>query len=440
MGIADQIREAGVVGAGGAGFPTYVKVSGKADIVLANGVECEPLLRTDRHMMENYPARIAAGLKAVMQAVGASSGVICVKKKNHKAIEKLENAIAHEPNITVFPMDNYYPAGDEQQIVYEVTGKVVPTGGIPLDVGAVVANVSTLMNVADALEGKPLTDKYVTVSGEVKRPVTIKVPIGTPVSTLIKAAGGPDKIDGYTLIIGGPATGKICTNWNEPVQKTTGGVLIFKSDHPLIKQKTKDNSLEYKLTKAVCCQCSMCTQLCPRNALGLRVEPHKVMRTIFTGNAELLGDVNGIFSCCDCGLCTYYACNFGLNPSRMMTQMKLGLLKSGVKPAKRVWGSVSSNKDTIRVPVKRLMARMGILKYDTDTAFIENAPDIDEVCLPLRMHIGTPSVPVVKQGEPVAKGQLIADIPEKGLGAKVHASINGQVTKITDHAITIKAQ
>jgi len=440
MGIADQIREAGVVGAGGAGFPTHVKVSGNADIVLANGAECEPLLRTDRHIMEQYPERIILGVNAVMESVGASCGVICVKKKNSKAIEALERAIGTLSNLRVYPMDNYYPAGDEQQIVYEVTGKVVPTGGIPLDVGAVVANVSTLMNVADALEGKPLTEKYVTVSGKVKHPITVKVPIGTPVSALINAADGPDTMSGYTLIIGGPATGKICTDWNEPVQKTTGGVLVFKSDHPLIKQKTKDDSLEYKLAKSVCCQCNMCTQLCPRHKLGLRVEPHKIMRTVFTGNADLLGDTNGIFSCCDCGLCSYYACNFGLNPSRMMTQMKSGLVNSGVKPVKRVGGSVSSSQDIIKVPAKRLMARMGILKYDTDTTFIDNDLGVREVCVPLRMHIGVPSVPVVKQGDKVKKGQLIADIPAKGLGAKIHASIDGQVKKITDNAITIKAQ
>jgi Na+-translocating ferredoxin:NAD+ oxidoreductase RnfC subunit len=439
MGIVDQIRDAGVVGAGGAGFPTHIKISGKADIVLANGAECEPLLRTDRHMMEKYPVRITAGLKFVMQAVGASKGVICVKKKNQKAIEELARVIAHEPDISIFTMDNYYPAGDEQQIVYEVTGKVVPTGGIPLDVGAVVANVSTLMNVADALEGKPATDKYVTVGGEVERPITIKVPIGTPVSELIKVAGGPDKIDGCTLIIGGPATGKICTEWNEPVQKTTGGVLIFKSNHPLIHRKIKDTGIDFKLMKTVCCQCSICTQLCPRNALGLKVEPHKVMRTILTGEPKLLGGANGIFSCCDCGLCSYYACNFGLNPSRIMTRMKSGLISSGVKPEKQVGGSVAPNKDSIKVPVKRLMARMGILKYDADTALIEEVPDVREVCLPLRMHIGAQSLPIVREGDVVAKGQLIADIPEEGLGAKVHASISGQVAKINSQSITIKA-
>lgn len=440
MSVAEIIRNAGVVGAGGAGFPTHVKINSMADIVLANGAECEPLLRVDRLMMQHYPHKIVKGLKAIMESTGAESGVICLKKKYHDAIEALQRAIAGEKNIRLFMMDSYYPAGDEQQMVYEVTGKVVPTGGVPLDVGAVVDNVSTMINIANALDGAPVTDKYVTVGGEVGRPITIRVPVGTPVKTLIKEAQGPESMEGYTLIIGGPATGRLSTDWNEPVQKTTGGILVFKSDHPLIKKKTDQGDMDLKLAKAVCCQCSMCTQLCPRNALGLGVEPHKVMRAAFMSNGKLMGDYNGIFSCCDCGLCSYYACNFGLSPSRMMARVKAGLRQNGAKPEKRVKGSVSQNIESIRVPTKRLMSRMGILQYDADTPLVEKELSVKTVRLPLRMHIGAPSVPAVKCGDVVSKGQLIADIPEKSLGAKIHASISGKVTDVTQNYIEICAQ
>ena len=307
--------------------------------MLANGAECEPLLRVDRLMMQRYPELVVKGLKAVMEATGAQSGVICLKKHYHDAITALERAIAGETNIRLYPMESYYPAGDEQQIVYEVTGKVVPTGGIPLDVGAVVSNVSTLINIANALEGQPVVDKVVTVGGEeVRRPVTLKVPIGTPYRLLIEAAEGPKSLDGYTIVVGGPATGKLCNDWDEPVTKTTGGLLVFPSDHPLIQKKTDQQEVDLKLAKAVCCQCNLCTQLCPRNNLGLGVEPHKAMRAAFMNNGKLLGDVNGIFSCCDCGLCSYYACNFGLSPSRMMARMKTGLRQNGYKPEKRIKG------------------------------------------------------------------------------------------------------
>ncbi len=439
MSIVDKVCIAGVVGAGGAGFPTHVKINSKADIVLANGAECEPLLRVDRLMMQTYPHKIIRGLKAVIESTGAKEGVICLKKKYHEAWESLQNALEGELDIRLYPLDNFYPAGDEQQMVYEVTHKVVPTGGIPLDVGAVVNNVSTLINIADALDDIPVTDKYVTVSGDVETPITIKVPLGTPVGKLIAAGGGPDTLDGYTLIIGGPATGKLCNDMNEPVKKTTGGILVFRSDHPLIKKKTDDGEMDLKLAKAVCCQCNMCTQICPRNALGLGVEPHKAMRAAFSGNGKLLGDVNGIFSCCDCGLCSYFACNFGLSPSRMMTKMKDGMQKSGLKPEKNVKRDVSANIDTIKVPTKRLMARMGILQYDKETPLVESMMAINKVRIPLSMHIGAPSKPTVKIGDVVQKGQLIADIPVKSLGAKLHASIKGTVTNISNSYIEIEA-
>ena len=440
MSVVEKIRNAGVVGAGGAGFPTHVKISSKAEIVLANGAECEPLLRVDRLLMQQYPQKIVKGLKAVMEATGAVSGVICLKKKYHEAIDALQNAIAGETNIRLFIMDSYYPAGDEQTMLYEVTGKVVPTGGIPLDVGAVVNNVSTLINIANAMEDQPVTDKYVTVGGEVGCPITIRVPVGTPIKALIDEAEGPISMEGYTLIIGGPATGKLCNDWNEPVQKTTGGILVFKSDHPLIKTKMNQGDMDLTLAKAVCCQCNMCTQLCPRNALGLGVEPHKVMRAAFMADGKLLGGYNGIFSCCDCGLCSYYACNFGLSPSRMMARVKDSLRQNGVKPEKRIKGSVSQNIENVKVPTKRLMSRMGILQYDMDTPLVEKELFVKMVRLPLRMHIGAPSFPVVKCGDLVSKGQLVAEIPEKSLGAKIHASISGKIANITETHIDICAQ
>ena len=437
MGLAETIRDAGVVGAGGAGFPTHIKAQSKADIVLANGAECEPLLRVDRLMMQHYPGKVVAGLAAMVDAVGAKEGVLCVKKKYKEAIEALSKEIRGIDNIRIFPLDNYYPAGDEQHMVYQVTGQVVPTGGIPLDVGAVVCNVSTLINIAEAMDGKPVTDRYLTVGGEVDRPVTLRVPVGTPYGALLAAAGGPDTLEGHTLIIGGPATGPLCGDMEETVTKTTGGILVLPADHPLVRQKTDGGDMDLRLTKAACSQCTLCTDMCPRNALGLGVEPHKAMRAAFLGQGSLLGDPNGVFSCCDCGICTYYACNFGLKPSRMMVRMKDALSKGGMKPEKKTKTRVTP--DFVKVPTGRLMARMGIAKYDADTPFFDRGLPIGRVRIPLKMHIGAPSVPVVKEGDGVQRGQLIAEIPEGALGARIHASIDGRVSTVTDTYIEIKA-
>lgn len=426
--VREKIREAGVVGAGGAGFPTHVKLGCAADVVIANGAECEPLLRTDRLLMERDAGKLVAGLKAAMDATGAARGVIALKKKYVKSIEALRGAIRDDA-ITLHLMDSFYPAGDEQQIVYEVTGRVVPTGGLPPDAGAVVQNVSTLCGVADALCGVPVTRKLVTVIGEVGAPAVFEVPVGTPVGALIGAAGGPEDMSGFRVIIGGPLMGRVASDLSEPVQKTTGGVIVLRAGHPLIIRKTRELSQDLKLAKSVCCQCNFCTMLCPRNALGLKVEPHKIMRAVALGAKEI-DAVNGVFSCCDCGLCTLYACNFSLAPARMMQVVKAQLTRRGIKPEKTAAFPVSGSIEYIKVPVSRLMKRLGIEEYDAELA-VAPPPPVHRVTLPLKMHIGEPAKSVVKTGDTVREGQKIAVC--EGLGAHIHASIAGRVTLGDQH-------
>lgn len=421
--VLEKIREAGVVGAGGAGFPTHIKLNCNAEVVIANGAECEPLLRTDRLLMESQPERIILGLKAAMAAAGAQKGVIVLKKKYEKAIAALQSAI-NAQNLTLHLMDSFYPAGDEQQIVYDVTSKVVPTGGLPLDAGTVVQNVSTLCSIADALQDVPVTKKLVTVTGEVKAPAVYEMPVGVSIGKLIAAAHGPSDMNGYRVIIGGPLMGRVTDDLSEPVQKTTGGIVVLRASHPLIQMKTRELSQDLKLARSVCCQCNFCTMLCPRNALGLKVEPHKIMRVVALGAREL-DAVNGVFSCCDCGICTYYACNFSLAPSKMMQIVKERLLKDGIKPEKHIAGNVSANIDNIKVPVSRLTKRLGIDKYDRELELADMPPDIHAVKLPLKMHIGEPAKSLVQTGDVVSAGQKIAVC--EGLGAHVHASIAGRV-------------
>ncbi len=434
--ILNKIKEAGIIGAGGAGFPTHIKLSCSADVVIANGAECEPLLRTDRLMMETYSKKIMLGLKAAMYVTGAKRGVIALKKKYVKAVDAMRGAL--DSSTELYLMDSFYPAGDEQQIVYEVTGKVVPTGGLPIDVGAVVQNVATLVAIADALQGTPVMEKYVTVTGDVSDPAVYKAPIGMPITELIAAAGGSKDGSEYRVIIGGPMMGRVSENISaEVVEKTTGGIIVMPKDHTLIRQKTRDLMQDVRLAKSVCCQCNYCTQLCPRNALGLKVEPHKIMRALAL-NADNFGEVNGIFSCCDCGLCTQYACNFQLAPSRLMTKVKQELAKAGVKPEKKVALSVADNMESIKVPVSRLMIRLGIVGYDKDLPLKDERINTDCVRLPLKMHIGAPAVPIVKTGDNVKAGQMIASV-NNGVGANLHASMTGIAT-VTDKFIEIRKQ
>lgn len=433
MELAKIVCDAGILGAGGAGFPTHVKINCKAEYVLANGAECEPLLRVDQQVMQYYAADVVRGIRAVKEFTGAKRAVICLKEHYHEAVKALKAVLQDADDVELHLLDAYYPAGDEQQIVYEVTGRVVPTGGLPLDVGAVVCNVSTLVNIAAAMDGKKVVEKYVTVGGAVKNPVTLRVPVGISLQELIDAAGGTTEPCDY--IIGGPAMGRVVDTLDIPVTKTTGGLLAIPKNHPLLQKKSP--SLDLRMIMAVCCQCSMCTQMCPRNALGLNVQPHKAMRSIANG-IDLMGDFNGIFSCCNCGLCTYYACNFGLKPSQVMQTLKSAIASKGTRARKEVYGEVDGGLENKKVPVSRLIARLGVSEYDVPAPMVDKPLSTNRVRIALRMGVGAPSVPNVAVGDKVRKNQLIADIAEKKLGVKMHASISGTVTEITEDYIEIR--
>ena len=433
MELNKIVCDAGILGAGGAGFPTHVKINCKAEYVLANGAECEPLLRVDQQVMQVYAADVVKGIRAVKEFTGAKKAVICLKEHYHDAVTALQKVVREFDDVELHLLDAYYPAGDEQQIVYEVTGKVVPTGGLPLDVGAVVCNVSTLVNIADAMEGKKVIEKYVTVGGAVKNPVTVRVPVGISLKEVLEAAGGTTEDCNY--IIGGPCMGRVVDTLDIPVTKTTGGLLAIPKNHPLLVQK--DESINLKRMMAVCCQCSMCTQMCPRNALGLNVQPHKAMRSLANG-IDLLGDFNGIFSCCNCGLCTYYACSFGLKPSQVMQTLKSAIASQGTRPRKEVFTTVDGGLENKKVPVSRLVARLGLSRYDVPAPMQSKALTTDCVRIFLRMGVGAPSVPKVAVGDKVRKNQLIADIAEGKLGVKMHASISGTVSDITSDYIEIR--
>lgn len=438
----ERIREAGVVGAGGAGFPTHIKVNNTAEVVIANGAECEPLLRVDQQVMELYADKIIKGLMIAMKISNAKQGVICLKEKYHAAVDKLKKTINQngKKNISMYLIDNFYPAGDEQQMVYEVTEKVVPLGGLPIDVGAIVLNVNTLLNVAEAADSIPVTSKFVTVTGEVKNPVTLNALIGTPIKKLIEIAGGPIDEEGYTVILGGPAMGKVEKNWLAPVTKTLGGIIILPTDHRVVRKKVSSLEKDFKLAKSVCCQCNYCTQLCPRNALGLGVQPHKVMRAIGYWNADTLGDVDTVFGCSQCGLCTYYACNMDLNPSKMVDVIKQGFAKKGIRPEKTKPFEVSDSINYKKVPTKRFIQRLGIDKYDVEARLRPELVEVDSVKISLRQHIGMTAKSLVKQGDNVQKGDMIGVVEEGKIGANIHASITGKVESVCGDYIEISVE
>jgi Na+-translocating ferredoxin:NAD+ oxidoreductase RnfC subunit len=436
--IVDKVRAAGVVGAGGAGFPTHIKLQFDVQRVLGNGASCEPLLQSDPYLMAHQADLVLDGLLMVMNGTGSDKGTICLKSKHKNALAELSNKISGNGfagRINVFELDDFYPAGDEFILVNEVLGKIVPEGGIPLNVLAVVSNVESLLNVSRAMAGIPVTDRYLTVCGEVNQAIVCKVPIGTPANAVIDLAGGP-KISDFGIVMGGPMMGKVIADGSQPITKTTSGILVLPPNHNVIRDKQRSLDQMRFIAKSACTQCSRCTDLCPRYLIGHALEPHRIMRHL-AYNPEMVGEVlEDALICSECGVCEKFACPMMLSPREINAAIKQHLLKKGVKrdPKKEIY-RVSAFNDTRKIPLKRLMERLEVTRYDSHPPFYEDEIRVDRVSIPLLQHIGQPALPVIKEGDRVKKGDLIGEIPQGALGARVHASIDGTVTSIGDSIV-----
>ena len=438
--IVAAVKAAGVVGAGGAGFPTHIKIDAQVDVVIANGAECEPLLRAHQLIMASESAKVVLGLKTVMLATGARRGYIGLKRKYAEAVANLQAAIAAAggQDVELFFLPDIYPAGDEQVLVHEVTGRIVPEGGLPLQVGVVVANVETLVNIAAALAGIPVTDKVVTIGGAVSKPVTVKAPLGMKVGELIALAGGA-AVEPYAVIDGGPMMGKLVTP-DAPVTKTTGGILVLPANHPLIIQRQTPWQTIANRAKAVCCNCLACTEACPRNLLGHSLEPHRIMQAIGRGQFQDSAVLSRAFLCSECGACDNFGCLMGLSPRRVNSELKKELARAGIKnPHHNKPLKVRMNREYHLIPTKRLVARLGLSVYDVAAPLSPAPVAAAEVRLPLSQHLGAPAQAVVKVGDSVQKGDLIGKIPAgAAVSANLHASISGRIFAV-DQSIGIRA-
>ncbi len=445
MTITQKIAAAGVVGCGGAGFPTKAKLQGKIEHLIVNGAECEPMLRTDRYIMTHRADALVSTLMELMEALNIPKCTIALKKTYTEEITALQASISQlGARVELCRMDNFYPAGDEQAVVYEVTKRVVPPGGIPIAVGAVVDNVATILAVHDALKDIPLTHKYLTVAGEVNSPVVLHVPIGTSFAQCIALAGGPRYKD-YFVVAGGPMMGRPITRQqaqSEVVTKTTSGILVLPADGYHATQSTISIKHMLNRAKSACIQCSACSQLCPRHMLGHPIEPHKIMRKMAMSPdiRQLLNDpvIQSAALCCECGACEVYACPMGLQPRKINSMLKKELGKAGIRyqaDKERVC-TVHPERELRKIPSERLAARAGVLPYyhRSTKNLVQWEPE--QVRIPLKMHIGAPCNPAVRPGEWVRTGQLIAQCPEGALGADIHASISGTVVSV-DNGIEI---
>jgi Na+-translocating ferredoxin:NAD+ oxidoreductase RnfC subunit len=434
MGLADLIYKAGVVGAGGAGFPTHIKAGSKVDYVLANGAECEPLIHKDYELMVNFPEQIVKGMELMLENTGAKKGYFGIKEKNAKAVTNILKYL--DNNIDMCLLGDYYPAGDEYELVYEATGRLIPPHGIPLDVGCVVNNVETFYNIYNAYNNIPLTDKFVSVTGLVKNPCSFFVPIGTSFRDLIKIAGGETTKE-FAIYVSGILMGRLTFDLDEVVTKTTAGIILLPLNHYLIQRMSRPKESMNRIGKSACDQCSYCTEFCPRYLLGYDVQPHKVMRSLVftTSGKELWNQYADL--CCACGLCSLYSCPEDLYPREACVQSKEEMRIQNIKYNQTKPVKVHPVKDGRRVPIKQLLKRLDIERFEGKTPYINIVPEISEVKILTKQHVGAPSTIIVKTGDKVVKGDLIIKNEEGKLGANIHASISGIIKNVTDNYVII---
>jgi Na+-translocating ferredoxin:NAD+ oxidoreductase RnfC subunit len=428
----ERIESHGVVGAGGGGFPTAVKLRAKASIFLVNAAECEPLLHKDKELLKHQAEPMLKGLRVAMECVGASEAVIGIKNKYEDVMTSLKPQLPE--GVRIAPLSDSYPAGDEFILVHDITGRVIPPGGLPKDVDAAVANVETLVNIG---LDRPVTHKYLTVAGAVRNPVTLCAPVGLSLGEAIQAAGGPTDTP-YAILLGGVMMARLAESPAQPITKTTGGIIVLPMTHPLVARHGAQWGQIARVGRSACDQCRFCTEMCPRYLLGHPIEPHAAMRALsFTEPPN--PTIAGTLYCCECNLCSLYACPEDLDPKNVCVESKpiareRGLVFKGAPEDVKVHPLA----DGRRVPTKRLMARLGLNGFRNVGPLVDHPFAPQRVVLPLKQHAGAPAEPTVRPGQGVRVGDLVARPAEGQLGAPIHASIDGTV-RSTDSAVEIEA-
>lgn len=313
--IVSLVREAGIVGMGGAGFPTHIKLTPRADqrleAILLNGAECEPYLTGDYRVMLEMPAEVVLGLRIVMKATGVDKGYIGVELNKAQAIAALEAASSDFPEIEVVPLQTKYPQGSETQLIKAIVGKELPTGKYPPDLGVAVINVSTAAAVAAAVSrGQPLLERVVTVSGSmVEHPQNLRVRLGTSFSEVLTAcglSGQPGKV-----IQGGPLMGTTCPDPAAPVTKVTNGILALSAVEAAV------------LAPSPCIRCARCVDAC-----SMRLQP-LVLAQLAERGMVAEAEAENVLDCRECGCCSYIC------PARRPLLQSIRLAKNDVLAQQR---------------------------------------------------------------------------------------------------------
>ena len=432
--LKQVMKDAGLVGDGGAGFPSYAKLAEGADTLLINGSECEPLLYTDYILMKREMPLILAGIQSVVWNLGIKRALFCVKEHTAKRLS-LSDGESLGAHISVKVMPNVYPIGDEIGLIYQATGRLVKPGSLPISKGVLVYNVETMYNLGRAVKYfEPVTMKWLTVGGDVEEPRVVRVPIGTPVADLFDRLGIEIDED-HAVIDGGPSMGKLINHNIAEVSKTTKALIVLPKNTRAVEAKLINKKMALSRAETACCQCTRCTDMCPRALLGYPLEPHKMVRTAMSPVTARPEMVLSATLCCGCGICESLACSQGISPKAVINNFKELLAKNKMRYTQDEEITPKDEREYRMVPSEKWAQDLGVKRFDRVAVWGGEIRDFDRVELSLGKYIGIPSAPAIKDGTIVDVGDIVASA-SAGLSIPQHASIRGRVT-VTDKKIII---
>lgn len=428
------MRDSGLVGAGGAGFPSYAKLAGGADTLLINGAECEPLLYTDYIILKNEPELVLEGINTILDHLEIPRALLAIKAHTAKRLG-LSDGERLADRISVRVLGDVYPTGDEISLIKEAIDRTVNPGKLPITVGVIVYNVETMYNLG-ALKryGRPVIEKWLTVGGNIPSPTVVKVPIGIKVSELLKALN-VEIPEGHTVVDGGPSMGKIINPATAVINKTTKGILILPDSSAAISSKLINEKMAVARAETACCQCTRCTDMCPRHLLGYPLEPHKMVRTAMGAAKVDPKMVINATLCCGCGICETLACSQGISPKAVINNYKALLRQNGIRYLSEEKPALAPEREYRRIPSERWAQALGIARFDRVAVFDESIGNFKYSEINLSSHIGLASVPVVSDGDTVRQGDMIAEGGD-GLSVAQHAPFDG-VCRVLGNKIII---
>ena len=438
--LKQLLKDNGVVGAGGAGFPSYCKLAEGADTLLINAVECEPLLYTSYTLMQERIRDIVVGMRAVMEYGKIARGLLAVKDYRAK---KLGYSDGQElaPGVFIKYIPNVYPMGDEINLIYTATGRVVPPGQLPITRGVIVFNTETIYNIGLVVQfNQPVTKTYLTISGDTPKAYCVKVPVGMKISEVLKIMGVTVP-DTHVVIDGGPSMGTVVNLSTDVVKKPCSGLLILPKTIPAVANKLRTKEDNFRRASSVCCQCNRCTDMCPRHLLGYPLEPHKMVRSTLSAAMADPELIKTATMCCGCDICSTLACCQEISPMQIIKEYKGILAKNRMKymadPSEQF--TPSPDREARMVSAGKWKEVLGVAKYDKfPPIYVEEKLKATEVFVPMSQHIGAPAIPIVAVGDVVEENQMIAKAAE-GLSVPHFAPISGRVTYVDAKTIVIHA-